>query len=328
MEFRRLRYFVVVAEELSFSRAAGRLYLSQPALSQQIRKLEEEVGVDLLHRSNKRRVELTEAGRVLFEGARRALVQVDQSLKAAREVGGATKSRLGIGFPEYVNHTPIGTILNTFRRRRPDVELEEHELLVIQQTLQQIDQLRRGEIDLGFLLLPVEDEALELEHMLRVELLAALPEDHRLADLPEIPMRALRDERLLLFSRRFHPGSYDYIVKCCRDAGFEPDIVMRNEPQLYSGSTTYRMVSSGLGVAVVVPPLNLPSRPSGVVFRPLKDPAPALNLAAAWLKENSSPNLQAFLEVLHEFDLPLEVRAKDSKVLLEGNLSERYETGT
>lgn len=321
MELRRLRYFVVVAEELSFSRAAGRLYLSQPALSQQIRKLEEEIGVVLLRRTNRRRVELTEAGRALFEGASQALVQMDQSVRTAREVGGARKSRLGIGFPEYVNHTPIGGVLNTFRRRRPDIELEEHELLVIQQTLQQTNELLRGTIDLGFLLLPVEDEALEKEHILRVELLAALPEDHHLAGLAEIPMRALKGERLLLFSRRFHPGSYDYIVRCCEEAGFEPDIVMRNEPQLYSGSTTYRMVASGIGVAVVVPPLNLPSRPSGVVFRSLKEPAPVLDLAAAWRRGNPSPNLGAFLEVLREFDLPIEVRARDSRINLEGNSS-------
>lgn len=91
---------------------------------------------------------------------------------------------------------------------------------------------------------------------------------------------------------------------------------MRNEPQLYSGSTTGW--SPGATASVVVPPLNLPSRPSGVVFRPLKDPTPALDLAAAWLRGNSSPNLKALLKVLHEFDLLLEVRAKDSKVLLEG----------
>jgi hypothetical protein len=100
MELKHLRYFVAVAEELNFSRAAGRVYLSQPALSQQIRKLEEELGITLFYRT-RQRVELTEAGEVLLAGARQALVQVEMSVRAAREVGGAGDSRLKVGFPEY-----------------------------------------------------------------------------------------------------------------------------------------------------------------------------------------------------------------------------------
>ena len=103
MELRHLRYFLAVAEELNFSRAAARVYLSQPALSQQIRKLEEELGVGLFRRT-RRQVELTESGRMLLEGTQQALVQIDQSVRAVREASGAESSMLKVGFPEYVNH--------------------------------------------------------------------------------------------------------------------------------------------------------------------------------------------------------------------------------
>jgi DNA-binding transcriptional LysR family regulator len=317
MEIRHLRYFLAVAEELSFSRAAARVYLSQPALSQQIRKLEEELGVGLFSRT-RRQVELTEPGRMLLEGTQQALVQIDQSVRAVREASGAESSRLRVGFPEYANHTPLARILQDFQRRSPGVELEQHELLTLQQTLQQIDELRRGTLDLGFLLLPVEEETLELEHVLRIELIAALPENHPLAERDEIPMRELEEEPLILFSRRFHPGCYDYVVSCCKSAGFRPNIVQRNEPQLYSGATTYRMVASKAGIGIVVPPMNVPSGVSGVVFRPLVEPTPALNLAAAWRQDNPSRNLKVFLDVLREHT-PVEVRAGDSRAVLESS---------
>src|SRR4051812_25292484 len=109
MELRQLRYFVAVAEELNFSHVAGRVYLSQPALSQQIQKLEGELGVALLHRT-KHRVELTEAGQVLLEGTRQVLTQLQQTARAVREAGEAEKSQLRVGFPEYANHTSIAEI--------------------------------------------------------------------------------------------------------------------------------------------------------------------------------------------------------------------------
>ncbi|MBA2441163.1 MAG: LysR family transcriptional regulator [Rubrobacter sp.] len=317
MELRHLKYFIAVAEELNFSRAAGRVYLSQPALSQQIRKLEEELGAKLFRRT-KPLVELTEVGKTLLEGTRGALVQIDQSVRTVREMSGAESSRLRVGFPEYVNHTPLARILQTFQQRRPNVELEQHELLTIQQTLQQLSELRRGTLDLGFLLLPVEDDTLELEHTLSLELLAALPRDHPLAERNEVPMEALAEEPLILFSRRFHPGCYDYVVDCCKKAGFKPNIVQRNEPQLYSGATTYRMVASGVGIGIVAPPLASAFRTDGVVFRPLTEPTPVLNLAAAWRRNDPSKNLQDFLDMLREFT-PFEVRAEDVQAALEDN---------
>lgn len=314
MELRHLRYFVAVAEELSFSRAAERLYLSQPALSQQIHKLEVELGVELFYRTG-RRVELTEAGQALLEGARGTLVQIEQIVRTVREAGGAESSRLRVSFPEYANHTLAADILETFRKRYPDVELEEHEMFLLQQTPRQINGLRNGTLDVGFLLLPDDDDALALERVLGIELVAALPEDHPLAAEEVVPMRELAGERLILFSREFHPNSYDYIVDCCREAGFKPNVLQRNEPQLYSGATTYRMVASGAGIGVVARPMVSTFRPGGVAFRPLREPTPVLDLAAAWRRDNPSPNLRAFVEVVREFVPPDGIRAGDSSPL-------------
>jgi DNA-binding transcriptional LysR family regulator len=194
------------------------------------------------------------------------------------------------------------------------VELEEHEMFLLQQTPRQVSGLRNGTLDVGFLLLPVDDNALALEHVLRIELIAALPEGHPLTAEKEVPMRALAGERLILFSRRFHPNSYDHIVECCKRAGFSPNVVQRNEPQLYSGATTYRMVASGAGIGIGVPPLALGARPAGVVFRPLREPTPVLDLVAAWRHNDLSPSLQAFLEVVREIT-PVEIRASDSRLV-------------
>ncbi len=299
MELRHLRYFVAVAEELNFSRAAGRMYLSQPALSQQIRKLEQELGVSLFHRT-KNHVALTEAGLVLLEGARRVLVLVEQTAREAREVGGAESRHLKVGFPEYANHTPVADALQTFRRRYPYVELEEHETFTLQETLQQTDKLRKGTLDVGFMLRPEEDETLQVERVLDIELVAVLPDDHHLADRDEVHLEELSDERLILFSRSFHPRCYDYVVGCCREAGFEPKVVQRKEPQLYSGATTYRMVASGIGIGIVARPVVSGYRPHDVIFKPLRDPAPVLELVAAWRCDDPSSNLQAFLEIVRE----------------------------
>ncbi len=311
MELRQLRYFVAVAEELNFSRAAGRIYMSQPALSQQIRKLEQELGVALFDR-NGGRIGLTEAGTSLLEGARRILVEVEQTTRAARAAGGAERSHLSVGFPEYANHTAVADILQTFQRRYPYVDLEEHEMFTLQQTLQQVEDLQKGTLDVAFLLSPVKNEALATEHVLNIELVAALPENHPLADRSSLALRELANERIILFSRRFHPYCYDYVVQCCNEAGFEPDVVQRKEPQLYSGATTYRMVASGVGVAIVARPLVHTSRLPGVVFKPLREPAPVLELAATWRREDLASNLRAFLEVVREF-APVEARAGGPK---------------
>jgi DNA-binding transcriptional LysR family regulator len=155
-------------------------------------------------------------------------------------------------------------------------------------------------LDIGFMLRPEEDGFLEIEHVLDIELVAAILEGHPLVGRDEISLRELSDERLILFSRSFHPRSYDYVVGCCREAGFEPNVVQRKEPQLYSGPTTYRMVAPGIGVGIVARPLVSGYRQYDVIFKPLRDPSPSLELVAAWRRDDPSSNLHSFLEIVRE----------------------------
>lgn len=137
------------------------------------------------------------------------------------------------------------------------MRVEEHETFSLRQTFQYLDELRRGALDVCFLLQPIQDEALMTEQVLRIGLVVVLPEDHRLAARTEVPMRKLANERIVLFPRHFHPGCYDYIVGCCRKAGFFPNLVPRHEPQLYSGATTHRTIASGTEISIVVLPPDL-----------------------------------------------------------------------
>lgn len=300
MELRRLRCFVAVAEELSFSRAASKMYLSQPALSQQIRRLEREIGVALFRR-DRRSVELTQAGETLLPGIRHALVHVDQSVRATHQISGLGRNQLRVSFPEYINRTPAVSILEDFKKHAPDVELEEHEVHTLQHTRQQIPELVAGSLDAGFVLSPVDEGVLEREHVLTIGLMAALPANHPLAAWQQVPMWELRDETLILFSSRLDPDSYDYVTSCCKEAGFNPYTIQREDAQLYSGATTYRQVAAGTGIAIVAPPPDPLPKNSVLVFRPLVEPTPELELVVAWRRDNPSPNLAAFLELVYDF---------------------------
>ena len=294
MDLRHLPYFVAVAEEGSFTRAARRLYMSQPALSQRVRKLEEEFGAELFVRRG-RAVELTGAGHMLLEGAR----GMDRAVSVAREVAGVGDGRLRVGFVEYANHIVLPEVLKMFRRLRSDAILEYRE----ESTADQVEALREDKIEVGFVGLPLEDcTGLTLERVARVDLVAALPEGHRLAARPAIALRELADERLLLFPRRFNPGYYDYLVGYCREAGFDPKVVRGEDPRMYSRATVDRMVASGLGVDLHVPAAaSYPgSAPPGIVLKPLLGAAPVLELAAARRRGKCSPLLREFLRVVRE----------------------------
>jgi len=223
MDLRHLSSFVAVAEEGSFTRAARRLYVSQPALSQRIRKLEDELGARLFERRG-RDVELTEAGRALLEGA----YGMERAIEAAREAAGVGTGRLRVGFVEYANHAVLPEVLGAFRRLRPDAELEYRE----GSTAEQVGALREGEIDVGFVGLPLEDSSgLLLQRVARVVLMAALPEGHRLATRRAVSLADLAGERFLLFPREFNPGYYDLLVGRCREAGFDPEVVRGADPR-------------------------------------------------------------------------------------------------
>jgi DNA-binding transcriptional LysR family regulator len=224
--------------------------------------LENELGARVFERQG-RDVELTEAGRALLEG----VYGMERAINAAREAAGVGTDRLRVGFVEYANHAVLPEVLGAFRRLRPEAQLEYREGC----TTEQVGALREGEIDVGFVGLPLEDRSgLLLQRVARVELMAALPEGHRLATRRAVALAELADERFLLFPREFNPGYYDYLVGRCREAGFDPEVVRGADPRSYSRATLDRMVASGLGVDLHVPASSHPNSapPPGVVLKP------------------------------------------------------------
>ena len=215
MELRHLRYFVTVAEELHFGRAARRLHLSQPPLSMQIKALESEVGAMLLARS-RRKVELTPAGVVFLREAREILTRVEQAGAAARRADRGEIGELSIAFITIADYNVLPLVLSEFRARHPGVRLNLREAT----TDAQLRDLAAQRIDVGFMLAPVQDATLASEPLLREPLIAALAERHPLArKRGALPLASLAEWPFILFPRHMAPGLYDDIVSFCRQTG-------------------------------------------------------------------------------------------------------------
>jgi DNA-binding transcriptional LysR family regulator len=287
MELRHLRYFVAVAEELHFGRAAARVRIAQPPLSQQIRQLERELGVVLFTRT-KRRVELTPAGGAFLEEARRVLAQAERAMRTAQRADRGEIGHLAIGYVPSADLDILPRVLRVWGARFPHVEIELHALL----PAAQIEALRNGRIQVGFVRLPVDEGGLVVESIQREPLLAALPQRHRLARTARVRLADLAAETMILFPRHVAPGYYDLFISACRRAGFTPRTLHPGSMQ-----TNLALVSAGLGVTLM--PASIRSlRRAGVVYRALAPPVPHVELAVAYRRDERSAVLPAFLQVL------------------------------
>src|SRR5215468_10157993 len=294
MEFRHLRYFLAVAEELHFGRAAVRLGIAQPPLSQQIRQLEQELGVTLFHRT-KRRVEITPAGQAFSEEVRQVLAQAERAVSTAQRAGRGEIGQLDIGFAPSADLDILPRVLRVWNARFPAVEIDLHPLLPSAQT----EALRDGRIQIGFVRLPLEESALVVETIQREPLLAVLPAGHALARRARVRLAELGGDRMIMFPRRMAPGYYDLLISACRSAGFTPRVLQ--EPG--SIQTNLGLVSAGLGVTLMPASIrNL--RRTGVVYRPLASPVPHAEMAVAYRRDERSAVLPAFLQVLHDVIRP------------------------
>src|SRR5262245_31720636 len=235
MEFRHLRYFVAVAEELHFGRAAARLGIAQPPLSQQIRQLEQELEVTLFTRT-KRRVELTQAGHMFLDDAREVLARAERAVRTAQRAGRGEIGQLAIGFVPSADLDILPRVLSVWRTSCPDVEVTLHELLSGAQVAAQ----HAGTIQIGFLRLPVDETGLLIEPIQREPLLAALPRTHRLAGSPSVRLGDLAGDTMVLFTRDVAPGYYDVFIAACRRAGFTPRLL-----HTVSIQTNLGLVSAG-----------------------------------------------------------------------------------
>lgn len=244
MELRHLRYFLAVAEELNFTRAAERLGISQPPLTQQVKALETELGVALLDRSAYR-IELTDAGRIFAAEAARILGDARSAIQAARRAATGVTGRVRVGFTESASFNSLVT--STLRRFRSDfpaveVSLEEHPSTDL------IAALREGRIDAAFVRPPVPTRrGLTLDLLEREPLLVAVPSGHRLAGRQEIDLGSLAAETFILYPRAVRPGLADTVVAACEAAGFTPK-VGQYAPQL---SSTINLVAASLGISIV-----------------------------------------------------------------------------
>jgi DNA-binding transcriptional LysR family regulator len=288
VELRHLRYFVAVAEELHFSRAAARVRIAQPALSQQIRRLEQELGAALFNRT-KRHVELTPAGRALLEEGRRVLAQAERAVRTAQRAARGEIGPLAIGFVPSADLDILPRVLRVWHATFPDVEIALHSLL----PAAQVEALRDGRIHIGFVRLPIEETGLVVERIQREPLLTVLPHEHPLARAERVRLADLARETMILFPRDIAPGYYDIFVGACRRAGFTPRILHPGSMQ-----TNLALVAAGLGVSLM--PASIQTlRRDGVVYRPLAPPVPYVEMAVAYRRDDRSAVLPPFLEILH-----------------------------
>jgi DNA-binding transcriptional LysR family regulator len=286
-ELRHLRYFVAVAEELNFSRAATRLHMAQPPLSVAIRQLEQELGTELFVRST-REVSLTDAGRVLLEGARRTLAEADRAVTAARRAGEGELGQLKLAFSWSARFETLPTLGQAFARQHPDVELLTQEMW----NAEMASALRAGTLDAAISLCPELAADLNDEEIRTERPIAILAATHALADEETIPIESLADAEFLLFPRELAPRLHDTLVGICRRAGFEPKL--RSE----SFHTGWDLLTLAEVPVVALAPRSVASQlAQGVVAVPLSDTPDSLETRLLWRDGNRSPIVDAFRSV-------------------------------
>jgi DNA-binding transcriptional LysR family regulator len=290
MELKHLRYFVAVAEELHFSRAAARLHIAQPPLSQMIRRLEQELGLKLFERT-KRRVTLTAAGKVFLEEARGTLARADSAVYRVKRAARGEVGSLKVGFIPWADFTTIfSEIIRRFGERQPQVRLDFNSI----STPEHMNALTEGRVDVGFFAPPTPPANLAHQVVLSDSVVVVLPRRHPLARRRIIPLEALAHEPHILVARDRVSSYYDLLISLFRHAGFTLQVRHHTDhPQ-----TTLALVAAGIGVSLVPASLENIRRP-GVVYRPMQ-PSTEVRMIAAWRHDNDSPVLANFVEVMRE----------------------------
>jgi DNA-binding transcriptional LysR family regulator len=286
IELRLLRYFAVVAEELHVGHAADRLYISQPALSQQIRALEEQVGLPLFVR-HPRGMELTGAGEVLLDEARALLGGSDRLEATVEELRRGRTASLRIGLPPGLPQALLPGLLSSLREHEPEARVEVRELT----TPEQLAALHDGSLDLGLVREPVDDNRLARRTLLVEPLGVSLPASHLLAGHDSLTLPQLQGESFVCFPRPWAPALHDTLAREMREA----NVAFRYQDSEHL-STTESMVAAGLGLTFSAPPW-LDGVP-GIVWRPLCGVRLEIRTAAAWRPENRSPLLKELIALL------------------------------
>lgn len=292
MELRHLRYFVAVAEELSFSRAAAKLRLAQPSLSAQIRRLEEELGLVLLDRS-RRHVALTKAGVVFLQDAKDLLARADAAVKRARDAADERTGEMRVATVGSLTLAFLPASLTRFRSAFPDVKLAVSEM----STADQVTKLTKGQIHLGFIAAPFPNQAgsqrLTSELLIRSPIMVVMNPSHSLAARNHVALGDLAEETFIHIRIQRSEGHRFWTESICRQAGFPP----RFGPIAESPENLLGMVAAGEGIALI-PMLNERPSSAGYVFRPLREQNVTFELYAVWNPALHSALLASFLEIV------------------------------
>lgn len=288
MELRHLEYFVAVAEELHFGRAAERVGIAQPPFSQSIRRLERELGTQLLTRT-KRHVELTPAGAAMLPEARAAIAQARRAFDVARRVGSGELGVLSIGFVSSAAYGVLPGVVKNFRARHPGLELDLKELT----SDEQIQLMLAGKLDVGFIRQAEKMEGLKHLTIAHEALVAVLPARHPHASDKKISLRDLREDGFVVITPELAPSFHRTVTEACRRAGFTLKIVQETR----TAETVVHLVAGGIGVALVPASLTNLRRP-GVIYRELTDTTPLIPMSVIWRADRNDAGINKFLEIV------------------------------
>lgn len=291
MDFRRLKYFLAVAEELHFGRAATRLDMAQPPLSRQIAALEEDLGVLLFDRSRSQ-IRLTQAGEVLQDHTRRIFEQLDAAMRETRLVGSGGAGRLRIAFVGSASHGLLPTLIKSFRSFYPDVELA----LSAMNNAELQRALIAREIDIAVARPALKDEEFRQELLGRERLILALPDNSPLAARAEVSFADLAGQTFVLYPRRPRPSYADVVLGICEREGFTPGRLELTQ----DFQSAISLVSVGVGLSVVPESVSQTTRP-GVVYRPYIGYNPGTALTVHARLDNRAPQVMNFLEITRKF---------------------------
>jgi DNA-binding transcriptional LysR family regulator len=287
LELRNLSAFIAVAEKKSFVQAATQLNLSQPAITAQIQRLEQDLGLMLFDR-NRRSVKMTAAGEAFLTGARATLAAADEAAKAAQRAASLQTERLRFGFPPSASREIVPSIMTQFHKRYPHVKLD----LFSFHTSIIVSELQREAIDLGFVRLPVEAKGLDIVPAHQEPVVVCLPVNHPLCSSPQVSIADLRHERFIMYGRKWAPGFHDRITNRCLEAGFSP-IVSNEIDEMYVAPA---LVAAGEGIAIL-PKMVISSPIYNVVVKELTLPDLCSELGIATRTVDRSPMICEAIEI-------------------------------
>ena len=290
MDLKRVRYFMAVAEQLHFGRAAERMHVVQPAISQQIKRLEEELGVELFLRSGNE-VRLTEAGRQMLPECVRLLNQADEVVRVAKAAAAGTRGKIRFGFVDNSVFSLLPPLIREFRHRFPDVDLVLETMIRAQQSEGLLDH----RLDVALMPGPTPQGDFESEIFVSAPLIVALPAKHRLAAAQSVSLEALANEPFVLFPATMRSRLLEIVLSACANASFTPRVV-QEATQIH---TLVALVDAGLGITLL-PAWAATKGSDQIIFREIASPSPRYDLMFVWNREKNNSLVQGFLDVARE----------------------------